>query len=269
MLLARHSNQWYDRLAELHEGYVYPWKSNVPSNNGEDTYLEIIKKHVSLETDVIDIGCGHGQIPIMLARFCKSIVGYDRVRKYIKIAEDSLKRTEIKNVKFICINSKIKEKNTLKVKMPAEDDSIDLFISRRGPTHWFPEVKRVAKEKAVLIQLNPLEGPIPEWNHQLPEVFRLDLKSKFPNHEWPDKIEKKLKDTGIKLDSYWIFDVPQIFDSIQEYYNFLSWGYLPHEIPSFADCQKTLTDVFSRYGDSAGLDVRFRRFLWKAEYTRM
>ena len=269
MVLSPHSNEWYDRLSELYDGYIYPWKSHIPPNNGEDTYLHLVREHISKEKNVLDVGCGHGEVPLMLSPFCKSIIGYDRVSKYIEIAQENLIKEDLDNVKFICANSKIKHNGDITIKIPVEDNSIDVFISRRGPTHWFPEVKRVGKERAVLIELNPIHSPCPEWNNELPKVFRSNYSGKSPNQDFPDEIIEKLGKAGIKMHSYWIFDVPNIFSSIEEYYNCLSWGFIDCKIPSFIECKKTLKSIFKRYGGPEGLDIRFRRFLWKAEYIKL
>ncbi len=152
--------------------------------------------------------------------------------------------------------------------MPVGDGTVDLFISRRGPTHWLADVPRVAKETAVLIQLNPMPPKPRPWNDELPEKFRVTLAAASSKSDWPTYIENSLKTAGIKLHSYWIFDVPELFDSVREYYTYLCWGYDPKEVPPFAECRQQLENIFAKYGDSQGLDVRARRFLWKAEYQR-
>jgi SAM-dependent methyltransferase len=266
MVLARHSHEWYLRLAELQDGYFYPWKSRIPPHNGEDTYLELVKLHLSSEKDVIDIGCGHGDVPLLLAPLCKSITGYDRVDKYLQIARANAQKRNLINARFIGgDDNSVGEKSA---PIPVADHSFDLFISRRGPTDWFFDVPRAARENAVLIQLNALEALIPPWNDEQPEVFRITNKNRATNEKWPEYIRGSLKEIGIKLHSYWIFDVPQVFESVAEYYKFLSWGYLENEVPAFGECRQALEGIFKKYGDSDGLDIRFRRFLWKGEYRK-
>lgn len=264
MVLERRSHEWYLRLAEMQEGYYYPWKSLIPPFNGEDTYLELVKQHLSPEMDLIDIGCGHGDVSLMLAPFCRSITGSDRVDKFLEIARANAQKKNLTNTRFICVDPG----DGQSIPLPVADHSIDLFIARRGPTDWFFDVPRAAKAYAVIIQLDALEAVIPPWNDEHPEIFRIKNKNLATNEKWPVLIKENLRKAGFKLHSYWIFDVPQIFGNVEEYYKFLSWGYLEDEIPTLAECRQTLECIFKKHGDSDGLDIRFRRFLWKAVYQK-
>ena len=82
MNLEQHSPAWYDRLATLQDGYYYPWNSHVATLNGEDAYLDLIQQHVTLDKDVLEIGCGHGEVAISIAHQCRSIIAYDRVENF-------------------------------------------------------------------------------------------------------------------------------------------------------------------------------------------
>ena len=38
-----------ERLAESHGGFVYPWRSTLPSENGETAYTALVERHLALD----------------------------------------------------------------------------------------------------------------------------------------------------------------------------------------------------------------------------
>jgi SAM-dependent methyltransferase len=260
MQIRPHSLAWYDRLATLQSGYYYPWKSILPALNGEDTYLEMVAQHLFPEADVLDVGCGHGEVALDFASRCRSILAYDRVADYICLAEEARQRRGVTNVLFLCADSSA-EANGGKPRIPAEPASFDLLISRRGPINWIEDARRVARPGAVLIQLNPQPLPAPAWNGELPEPLRIPPPMVGPFRE---VIEPRLALSGLELHSCWSFDVPEIFPDPRELYVFLSWGFLPGEVPAYAEVQADLESLFARHAGAGGLVLRRERFLWKA-----
>ena len=95
--LRPHSNEWYDRLSQFQEGYYYPWKSTIADGNGEDAYVALVRKHLSRDKDVLDMGCGHGELTLEFAADCRTIVGYDRVAAYTRLAGRLAQDRGIKN----------------------------------------------------------------------------------------------------------------------------------------------------------------------------
>ena len=102
MPLRPHSRGWYDRLAEMQQGYHYPWRSTIADGNGEDAYAELARQHISPDKEVLDVGCGHGEFTLTLAPPCRSIVAYDRVLSYIQLASRAARKADIGNVLFVC-----------------------------------------------------------------------------------------------------------------------------------------------------------------------
>lgn len=75
MRLQPHSNEWYDRLATIQDGYYYPWAAQLAPWNGEDNYLELVHQHLRPELDVLDVACGHGEVALRQRRYLwKAIV---------------------------------------------------------------------------------------------------------------------------------------------------------------------------------------------------
>ena len=87
MLITPRSPEWYDRLATLQSGYYYPWKSRLPALNGEDVFLSMLHEIVTPEKDVLEVGCGHGEVALQVAASCRTLLAYDRVPAYIHLAQ--------------------------------------------------------------------------------------------------------------------------------------------------------------------------------------
>lgn len=258
-----HSPAWYKQLAKTQQGYFYPWKSVVSPFNGEDAYLELVKAHLGPNLNVLDAGCGHGEVALDIAPLCESVLAYDLVEDYITLARNEAAKRGVKNIQFISANSSAKA-NGGKPKLPADDTTIDLFISRRGPLHWLEDAKRVAKPGAVIIMLNPLETALPSWHTLLPERFSFP----FPtNGDILGDVKQRLSQGGLELHSHWICDVPEIFEEPEELYTFLTWGNFLPSTPSFLESKAALEDIFKTYGSSNGLVLPHRRLLWKAKFV--
>jgi SAM-dependent methyltransferase len=75
---------------------------------------------------VFDVGCGHGDFTLRMAKHANSIIGVDNAIEMIKIAEAALQETTINNLQFIYA--------TTKEDLPFMDGQFDLIYVRRGPT---------------------------------------------------------------------------------------------------------------------------------------
>jgi SAM-dependent methyltransferase len=229
--------------------------------NGESAYLDLLNQHITPQSDVLDIGCGHGEVARSIAFKCRSVLAYDRVASYIQIAQKAARDQDIRNLIYKWADSSA-EANYGQVHIPAEDNAFDLLISRRGPLHWLEDARRVARSSAVIIQLNPLETPIPVWADKLPEPLRsaagIDYKFGMLN-----SVKHRLRACGFVLHSAWTYDVPEIFDDPYDLYIRLSWGYLPNEVPSWDGIRSLIEDIYSEHAGSSGLVMRHTRLLWK------
>ncbi len=259
MRLKPHSAAWYDRLARMQEGYYYPWQSTLPPFNGEDIYLDMLRHNLSPDKDVLDVGCGHGEVALDIAPYCKSVRAYDRVAPYIELARKAAQERGVDNVTFVCVEPS--HESQIPTKIPAEADSFDIITSRRGPIDWFQDARRVARPGALILQLNPMYTPVPAWNDQLPEPLRIARPG-----EWtmPEIIRHRLREANLTLHSCWTFDVPEYFATPHQLYLRLSWGYTPDEVTSWAESEPVIERIFREHGTADGLALRFRRFLWQA-----
>jgi SAM-dependent methyltransferase len=258
-ILEPHSPAWYKQLAKVQHGYYYPWKSVVAPFNGENAYLELVKAHLHAELDVLDAGCGHGEVALDIAPLCHSVFAYDLVEDYITLAQKEAEKQKLENVQFVCANSSAKA-NDGHPKLPAKDKSIDLFISRRGPLHWLADARRVAKPGATIIMLNMLETALPVWSNLLPDT----LSFPFPvSGSMLAEVQRRLEPSSFSLHSHWTFDVPEIFESPKELYAYLAWTNFANA-PSFEMTKPVLQTIFEQYADRQGLTLPHRRLLWKA-----
>lgn len=262
-----HSNAWYDRLSKQQDGYYYPWQSTLGPGDGESAYLKFVGDHLSKRTAVLDAGCGHGDVALELASLCHSIVGYDRVESFIHHAKKACAAKEIPNLSFICHDSH-KTANKEQVRLPVPDNSIDLVISRRGPTHWIEDARRICRQGSSLIQLNPMgRKEVPNWNQDLPKALRLSSLDGNEANSIVDLIERRLAGVGLCIHSAWTFDVPEWFHKPIDLYRFLTFGEDPKVVPAWEEVEEDLERVFARYSGTKGLEDRHRRFLWKAEVS--
>jgi SAM-dependent methyltransferase len=132
-----HSKEWYERHATRQNGYFYPWRSRIDAGNGEDAYVELVRSHLSPTSDVLDVGCGHGEHALAIAAHCRSVLAYDRVALWIARAEAERSARGVGNVTFLCHDSS-PEANGGRARLPGEARSRDLVISRRGRSTGSP-----------------------------------------------------------------------------------------------------------------------------------
>jgi len=262
MALQPHSPEWYDRLATHQDGYYYPWNSQVAPLNGETAFLDLVHQHLARNLDLLDVGCGHGGVALELAPYCRSILAYDRVESYIQIAQKNARKIGVDNLRYLCIDSSLL-KNEGVAKIPAEADSFDMMISRRGPLHWLEDAKRVGRSGAILIQLNPLETPIPSWADLLPEPLRSASGIAY-QYGMLNSVKRRLELGGIELHSAWTYDVPEYFSDPKELYKRLTWGYIPQEVPTWEKVTPIFTEIYQQFAGPDGLSLRHTRLLWKA-----
>ncbi len=258
-MLQPHSSEWYDRLSTLQEGYFYPWKSTLAPLNGEDEYLNMVRNLIAPEMVVLDVGCGHGEVPIQLAPLCQWMVAYDRTAAYVEMARKTAVSQNIPNISII-------QAETLSDLLTSSDlDShsrrFDLVISRRGPLNWVENVRMVAKPGTILFVLNPKESTLPVWNDWLPEPLRLANPRTYSRQQ---SVERRLGLAGLELQSAWSFDVPEYFGTPQDLYDKLSWGYTADEVPAFTAVSTIITQIFNEYATEKGVAVQNGRFMWQA-----
>jgi len=246
-----------ERLAESQGGFFYPWQSRLPSENGETAYTALVERHLAPDLDVLEPGCGHGVDALRFAPRVRHYRAYDAVEGFLQVARRAAQAQDVTNLELVLADTSPK-RNAGRVRLPADSSSVDLFVSRRGPTHWILDAPRVARPGAVLIQLNPMGGAAPEWAPDLPAGLHLP--------EEPGSIEDRIAElldrAGLGFSETWVFDVPEHLVDPEQLYLMATW--LQEGAPPFEACREELERLFERHATDDGLVVRQRRFLWTA-----
>lgn len=226
-------------------------------------YTELVDSHLSATATVLEAGCGHGRDMVWFAPKVDRYIGYDLSESFIRIARETALRQGLGHVELIHGNSSAMS-NGGAVRIPVEDDSVDMIISRRGPTNFILDARRVCRPGAWLIQLNPQPAPAPVWDDMLPEDLRSEPQRDL---DIGGHIRGLLDRAGIALHSAWAFDVPERFAAVDQLYAYLAWNQfhgLGLEAQPFETARRALEKVMARHAGPGGLEVRRRRFLWMA-----
>jgi SAM-dependent methyltransferase len=248
-----------DALAAQQGGYFYPWRSELGDGNGEDAYTQLVEAHLSPEKVVLDAGCGHGTDMLAFAPKVRRFIGYDAVESFIAIARRRASQSGLANVELVICNSS-PQHNGGAARLPAADHTLDLVISRRGPTNWIADARRVCRPGGRLIQLNPLPSPDAAWKAELPKALTENpANASRPN--LPAEIEAALAAAGLSLEDGRVFDAAEIIREPEDLYKCLTFMRFEPETPSWDAARPHLQRLFARHGS---VELRQRRFLWTA-----
>src|SRR5215217_5199607 len=112
-------------------GFAHRWQSSVAAGNGEDAFIALVDQYLHPECDVLDLGCGHGELTLTLAARCRTIVGIERIPEYLELARELAAEQKIANVQFYQMNlAGVDDDDRVFAGIPLADDSIDFFINR-------------------------------------------------------------------------------------------------------------------------------------------
>ena len=252
-----------DALAAGQGGFFYPWTSTLGAEDGEDAYARLVERHLSPHLTVLEAGCGHGPDLPRFAPQAARYVGYDFSEGFIRIAGERAAAAGLTNVELICSNSSANA-NGGRPRIPMPDASVDLIVSRRGPTNFILDAPRVVRPGGWLIQLNPMPSPRYPWDDELPEDLRSEPARDL---DMAGHIGGLLSEAGLALHSGWSFDVPEYFTDGRQLYAYLAWNRF-HGLGLRAQPPESalpaLEAVMAKHAGPEGLDVRRRRYLWCA-----
>jgi SAM-dependent methyltransferase len=246
-------------LAKEYGGFTAPWRATVDTRNGEDAYTALVAEHLGPEVVVVEAGCGHGAEALRLAPHVREIVAFDAVPEFVDLAVAAARRTGVGNVRFLVADCSPK-RNAGAALLPAGGHSADLVISRRGPSSWIADARRVLRPGGALVHLAYMVTPEPPWNAALPEPLRVRAEPE----SMPATALDRLAAAGIPVHSAWSFDVPEVFDDPGELYARLAWDRKSPATPPYDACRDALEALFASPEAAAGLALRQRRFLVKA-----
>jgi|SRR3989338_599677 len=110
----------------------------VAVRNQKWDFAAVVKKYITKESILLDLGTGSGEKVIPFAKNCKRVYGIDNSKSMIAKAKQNVK---LKNAKF-----KIGDNNNI----PYQNKTFDIITSRHAPIN-FKEAYRVMKEGGLLI----------------------------------------------------------------------------------------------------------------------
>jgi SAM-dependent methyltransferase len=260
--LQAHTVQWYARLSTMQQGYFYPWRSQRAPWHGEDVFRALVFEHLRPEMDVLEVACAQGELALAMAPLCRSLLGYDVTPGYVDMARRGMAERSIANATFLVHDSSAAA-NGGRPHLPAADRSVDLFVNSKGPFHWIADAPRVGRPGAVLLMLVPDGTPPRPWEALLPEP--LGRRAGDPDPNWARAaIEQQLGAAGLRLHSWWSFEVPELVPDPEELYISRAFGFTAEEVPPYRDVAPVLERVFREYASPQGLELRWRRHIWKA-----
>lgn len=98
--------------------------------------------------EVLDTGCGRGEMTLRIAKVARRIVGIDFSKAAIRIAKTNLAKSGRSNATFRIAKAQ---------NLPFEEESFDLLVSRRGPLTdnmaTLGEAHRVLRRGGVLMEM--------------------------------------------------------------------------------------------------------------------
>lgn len=253
-----------DALAVGQGGFFYPWTSTLGADDGEAAYATLVERHLSPDLTVLEAGCGHGPDLARFAPQAARYVGYDFSEGFVRIARERAAAAGLTAVELICSNSSAGA-NGGHPRIPMADASVDMIVSRRGPTNFILDAPRVVRPGGWLIQLNPMPSPRYAWDDELPEDLRAEPAREF---DMAAHIDGLLAEAGIALHSGWTYDVPELFTDPRELHTYLAWNQfhgLGLTAQPLESALPALEKVMAKHAGPEGLDVRRRRYLWCAQ----
>lgn len=117
---------WYNSIAIRNGGYKSNAVFEIEGISAEEIFEQELISMLPNFHSILDAGCGHGDFTVKMARYAKSLTGFDNSIEMIRIAKSNLQHTGLSNLTFI--------EATTKQELPFSDDQFDLIYDRRGPT---------------------------------------------------------------------------------------------------------------------------------------
>jgi SAM-dependent methyltransferase len=246
-----------DRIAE--QGFSHRWQSRVAAANGEIFFDQLVRGHLSADMTVADVGCGHGDYTMRLAASAAHVIGVDQDPVAISLARNLASERQVSNVDFIetPLNAEI---SSPPLRAVSGRSSVDLFVSRRGPTlsKWLHWAFSVSRPGAFALGIHPTgrAGAVPSWNDELPDRLRIQKDEIFNHEQVLQWVTSALTETPARLHSTWWLDVPEVVDSADELHARLT-GDRSAQGPDYLRLQS----LIDHQGGS--VELRHCRLVWK------
>src|SRR5258708_38968633 len=80
-------------------GFAHRWDSVVADGNGEDFFFQLLEEQLSPDLDVLDVGCGHGELTLWIARRARSVIGVERHEGNVERGRQLLAESALTNLR--------------------------------------------------------------------------------------------------------------------------------------------------------------------------
>jgi len=138
--------QWYNNIAKRNQGYRSNAQFIKEGLSGEDEFERTLIELLPNFSNVLDIGCGHGEFTLKMSEYTKKLTGGDSAIELINIANELKDEQGIKNTSFIYLHTHEMDK--------VESNKYDMIYSRRGPTSIY-NFKRILKPGGIILGIHP------------------------------------------------------------------------------------------------------------------
>jgi SAM-dependent methyltransferase len=242
-------------------GFAHRWNSVVADGNGEDFFLDLLEPHLRASTDVLDVGCGHGELALFVAGRVRSVIGLDRHRACLELAQELRSESGLSNIRFIETELAGPAEPHRGGPLPLAGRSVDLVINRRGPplSRYLDDLRRVARPGAVIIGMHPAgTAPPPSWAESIPSLrHRFQILGYDEVASW---VSDPLTRHSIADYRLWWFDVPEYVSSAQSLYDRLA----DETTPPWTSVAAEVHAAYQRHQADGILTLRHIRLVWTA-----
>jgi SAM-dependent methyltransferase len=240
-------------------GFVHAYDSSVEDGNGEDFFIELLDGLIDERTDLLDVGCGHGELTLSLAKRARSAIGVDRDAVVIGLARELAEERGVLNVRFEQAELAGPTEDRAGGPLPVDAQSVNLVVNRRGPVleRYADDLRRVGRPGTVVVGLHPAGGPpAPPWVDELPTFrHRFGAIDAAVVASWVvDAAERR------SLHDYrlWWLDVPEWLPSPAALYDKLTFD----GAPPFETVREELHGIFERHGVDGRVLLRHQRLAY-------